>query len=76
MEIKNFFVNDKENFINYILEELCKNNTKYIYIKELDEIHIENHIIRFFDKNDNVKNTKTVSLNILRKIYTKKQDKE
>lgn len=74
MKIKNFFINDKENFINVIIEELCKNNIQYLYIKELDEIHIENHIFRFFDKNNNLENTKTVSVNLLRKIYTKKQD--
>ena len=74
MEIKNFFINDKQNFINIIIEELCKNNISYLYIKELNEIHIEDYIFRFYDKNDGLDNTKTVSLNILRKIYTKKQD--
>lgn len=74
MEIKNFFINDKDSFINLIIKELCKNNISYLYIEELDEIHIENYIFRFFDKNDNLENTKAISLNLLRKIYNKKQD--
>ena len=48
MIIKNLYIlNDREDFINMFLKELCKENISFIYIKETNELHFNNYIIRF-----------------------------
>jgi len=48
MIIKNYYVkNDLDHVINYIIRYLIKNNINYLYIKETNELHFDNYILRF-----------------------------
>lgn len=53
MEVKNFWLNEKEVFTEEILNELDKYNLDYLLIKEknYNEIHFGECIIRLGDKN-------------------------
>lgn len=50
MILKNYFIkNDSENIINEIIKYLIKNNINYLFIKESNELHFCNYILRFKD---------------------------
>ena len=60
MKIYNILINSKDIFINKLLNELSKNNIKYLFIKEdennlFDELHYNNKIYRFFSKKNVIK---------------------
>lgn len=52
MKIKNYIVEDRELFFEYIEKELCKNGISYVRID--NEIHFQNQIIRLYDIEDDL----------------------
>ena len=53
MIIKDYYLyNDLEYTINYIIKYLIKNNINYLYIKETNELHFDNYILRFKSNKD------------------------
>ena len=55
MIIKNYYINnDIDYVINNIIKYLIKNNINYLFIKESNELHFDNYILRF----ENIKNVK------------------
>jgi len=50
MIIKDYYIKkDSQNIINDIIKYLINNNINYLYIKESNEIHFDNYILRFKD---------------------------
>lgn len=47
MKVKSYLVKNREEFINQLEEELCKNGISYVKIGY--EFHFLDHIIRFYD---------------------------
>lgn len=47
MVVRNIYVSDKEYFLEFLIRDLIKNGISYCLVKEADEIHFDNYIIRF-----------------------------
>ena len=47
MVVRNIYVSDKEYFLEFLIRDLIKNGISYCLVKESDEVHFDNYIIRF-----------------------------
>ena len=47
MVVRNIYVSDKEYFLEFLIRDLIKNGISYCLVKEADEVHFDNYIIRF-----------------------------
>ena len=56
MIVKNFYVSDKDYFIEYLIRYLIKYGISYCFLKEENEIHFDNYIIRFHVKVNEIDN--------------------
>lgn len=56
MIVKDFYVSDKAYFIEYLIRYLIKYGISYCFLKEENEIHFDNYIIRFHGKVNEIDN--------------------
>ena len=47
MVVRNIYVSDKEYFLEFLIRDLIKYGISYCLVKEADEVHFDNYIIRF-----------------------------
>ena len=50
MVVRNIYVSDKEYFLEFLIRYLIKYGISYCLVKEADEVHFDNYIIRFHTK--------------------------
>ena len=50
MVVRNIYVSDKEYFLEFLIRDLIKYGISYCLVKEADEVHFDNYIIRFHTK--------------------------
>ena len=50
MLVRNIYVSDKEYFLEFLIRYLIKYGISYCLVKEADEVHFDNYIIRFHTK--------------------------
>lgn len=73
MVVRNIYVSDKEYFLEFLIRDLIKHGISYCLVKEADEIHFDNYIIRFHEKVSEIDNLDDLLITLM-EIDSNKSD--
>ncbi len=56
MIVRDVYVSDKEYFLEFLIRDLIKHGISYCFLKDDNELHFDNYIIRFHEKVNEIDN--------------------
>lgn len=56
MIVRDVYVSDKEYFLEFLIRDLIKHGISYCFLKDDNELHFDNYIIRFHEKMNEIDN--------------------